>query len=383
MNNLKEGHNKKTTREDDDESLRVRVCLHPMLTSLEGKAIQDWEVLYKDYVQQAKSVSPTSKPFLKALCVSLTQRKVIAMIKQIEFKKLNAEMILSYLEEVKREQFNEIQLDERNVFKGIVMQAPDSPDGIGKAISEFYVKVIDRVEESGLTSRFLDKDTSYGLRKKCFPTLMKGIWPREANSMLSKKWEQEGRQWMLSDLLIEIKSLTRKYGTYELSKVKPSFEKKGGESKGKPYEISKWNSYRGKYEKPEKPSMDAKEGSKYKKDSKKEWKSNKEKTERFSAKSGRDQKRWTSGGTTKVVCFNCGQAGHKKPECTLKDDHFKVIAYKKKYKAATDGLRKIGRSFTVDEQDEVGVEDQCEKEDQRDEKSDSSHGGYSSESDSQ
>ena len=83
-----------------------------------------------------------------------------------------------------------------------------------------------------------------------------------------------------------------------------------------------------------------------------------------------------------MVCFNCGQSGHKRPECTLKDDHFKVIAYKKYYKAATDGLRKMGRLFAVDEQDKVEVEDQREEEDQRDQKSDSSHCGYSSDSDS-
>ena len=58
------------------------------------------------------------------------------------------------------------------------------------------------------------------------------------------------------------------------------------------------------------------------------------------------------GGTKKIVCFKCGQPGHKKPECNLPDDHFKVIAHQKKFREQRAGLRKLGINFMVDEQNE-------------------------------
>lgn len=354
--------NAKQVKKQEHESaasLRVNLCNPPELTSLHRKAICDFEVAYTDYEEKVKAQgSKNTKPLLKALCVTRIQREVIAMARGIKFSDLSNEIILTYMEEVKQEQYMGLQLDERNIFKGINMRVPEEANDIGAVVADFYVDVNDRMRESGLASRFLHDGDSKELRKQCFPLLMKGVWPREAYNYLKKKWEGEGKKWMIMELLKEVKLCATKYGPYELTKT----EGKRDSSRSSGYEQkSKWVSYKGGMK------DSTRQGDQWNKPKeRKDWKGAKKIDHRPPVKAGQDSKRWMSGGgTQKIVCFKCGQPGHKKPDCKLSDDNFKVVAYKKKYQEARQGMRKLGINIMVDEQDtdeEVKGSDDIEQE---------------------
>ena len=188
MNNSNEG--KKNKNLESASSLRVALLNNPELDSMHRKAIEDFEVAYKDYVDKVKSQgSSTAKPILKAMCVTRQQREVIAMMKNIRFNELTHDIINQYIADVKQEQYKEVQLDERNVFKGITMRAADDVNDIGATIADFFGKVNERARECGLTDRFLKEMDSKDLRKQSFPLLLKGVWPRDATPYLKKKWE--------------------------------------------------------------------------------------------------------------------------------------------------------------------------------------------------
>ena len=351
MNNSNED-NKKHAQEHE-ASLRVTLLSHPLLDSLHRKAICDFEVEYKDYQEKVKSQgSATAKPLHKALCLTRSQREVIALMKGIPFKNLSIDIILSYLKKVKSDHYMDVQLDERSMFKGIFVRTPISVNDIGASVAEFYVKVNDRIRESGVASRLLDDENGKEMRKQCFPMLMKGVWPREAHNLLKKKYEQEGKKWKLNKLLEEIQMMARTHGPLELLKGGEKSDhwknKKDLLRNDDTRSNSKWTSHKGKY-----PSFSSSnkptQGSHVEKfKEKKDWKN------KVLVKSGsHEQKRWMAGGgTKKIVCFKCGQPGHKKPECNLPDDHFKVIAHQKKFREQRAGLRKLGINFMVDEQNE-------------------------------
>ena len=104
---------KKNTRaQETAASLRVTLCNPPELNEMHRKAIEDFEVAYKDYEEKVKAQgSATAKPLLKAMCVTRVQREVIALVKGIRFKDLTHDIIYAYIEEIKREQQLEVQMD--------------------------------------------------------------------------------------------------------------------------------------------------------------------------------------------------------------------------------------------------------------------------------
>ena len=342
MNKASEERKKNTSAQESAATLRVTLCKEPELAELHRKAIQDFEVAYIDYEAKVKAQgSATAKPILKAMCVTRVQREVIALIKGIKFKDLTHELIYAYIEEIKREQYGDVQIDERNVFKEIEMRSAKDVNDIGVVIAEFYVKVNERTQEAGLTSRFLEDYESKELRKQSFPTLLKAVWPKDGVSYLTKKWVSEGKKWSLKDLMAEVKVCARTYGPYELLKGYGTRNNGNEGDKGRPNRNgnpddhkSKWTSYTRRYKKQGEVKPPNKSWTDFKKN-KPPGKSH-------------DNKKWMSGGgTQKIVCFKCGQPGHKRPECKLADDNGKVLAHQKKYNEAKSSLRKLGMNFMV------------------------------------
>ena len=353
MNNSK--GNKQEKNLEIGASLRVGLLNHPVLKSMHRKAIEDFEVAYKDYQERVKSQgSATAKPLLKAMCVSREQREVIALMKSIRFSQLTHDIINQYISDVKQEQHTDVQMDERNIFKGITMRAADDINDIGAAISDFFGEVNNRTRECGLANHFLQDYESKELRKQSFPLLLKGAWPREATQYLKKKWEKDGRKWMLQELLVEIKTCASTFGPYELlkngGKEWKSDRKETTQSGKSDSSRANWTPYKGRYSSNNNFKKQEKQGEKPTNVS--EWNTKKGGGSRAPARAGAtDSKRWMSGGgTQKIVCFKCGQPGHRRPECKLADDNYKVIQHQKKYMEAKKGLRKLGVNFMVNEQ---------------------------------
>lgn len=294
--------------EENIANMRVQLIKHPMLKSLDRRSVEEWDNAYEEYKQQLESQgSRSAQPIAKSLCIPRELREVISMENGVAFKDLSDETINEYLEELRDEEVEVIQVDLQRVFKGVRMDAPRNPSDIDKRISEFFKKINERKNWYSLNERFLNgNDTEVG--KQSFPRLIEGIWPPPASVFLEKKWKRDGRRWTLQKMLQEIKEVVKSYGAYEL--IRSQGSQKPQESRT--YAVGQADPKRT-------------QNKKRRTDSSKPPLQGNETTRKSTDRN--------------LVCFKCGEQGHIRPECRLKDDHPKVIAYRRS--RSTQRLKKL------------------------------------------
>ncbi|KAL3914448.1 MAG: hypothetical protein SGARI_000114 [Bacillariaceae sp.] len=231
------------------------------------------------------------------------------MEKGVTFKELSENMVLDYLEELKGFTIKETQFDLGNVFRGLKMKPARYVSQLSSVAYEYVKSVNDRKNKMGLESRFASGDRE--LAKMAFPSLIKGIWPSKAASILHKRWKAEGKQWKLSDLIKEIRTTVNTYGVYELEREieirsdrenkrsKREFDDRGARrSKEVTFGlVSKSIMKKPERQVPKSPGGYSSDGGKY------------------NRSKGSD-----------LTCYRCGIKGHTRPECRLPEDHPKVVA---------------------------------------------------------
>ena len=336
----------KCTREGYDQRMRVEFINHPELKTLDRRSVEILECEYKDYKIQLQAQSGTAKPVPRALCVSLELRKVISLESGIDFNNLTQEKILAHLEMVKIEGFSAVQVDANMIFRGIKMSAPKNEADIDRVISDFFVKMSEKMEESGSRSMLLD-DQKLSVRKQAFPSLIDGLWPHNIKVMFKKQWFNEDRKWSVGKMCAMIKVAVRTHGKVAL------YQPDRGVTRSTPYDRKNLNdTTKGRFQqkeksfvKPSKPFQKRpfQTGDKRNDYKKPEWK---------------NESAFKKKGETK--CFKCGIPGHTKPECRFGDTHPKVIEHAKKYKELKRGMRALGVDYRADTQ--VKVDDFGEKE---------------------
>ena len=204
-------------RLENAASMRVQLIQHPELEEMSQRAVEVFEILYQDYVVQLRAQgSRVAVPINKAMCVTRENREIIAMERGVTFADLTQDMILDYLDELKGMTIKETQFDLNNVFKGIRMRPAKYVDQMSVVTYEYIKTINERKNVLGLESRFATGDKE--LNKMSFPSLIKGIWPPKASSILFNRWKAQGKQWKLSDLIKEIRHTVNTYGVYELQK---------------------------------------------------------------------------------------------------------------------------------------------------------------------
>ena len=336
----------KCTREGFDQRMRVEFINHPELKTLDRKSVENLEQEYKDYKIQLQAQSGTAKPVPRALCVPLHLRGVIAMENSIEFGNLTQEKILAHLDMVKMEGSSAVQVDATTIFRGIKMSVPKNEADIGRVISDFFVKMNEKMGESGARSMLLD-DQKASVRKQAFPNLIDGLWPHTMVKMFKKQWFNEDRKWTVGKMCTEIKAAVRIHGKVAL------YQPDRGVTRTTPYDRKNtYDSTKGRFPQKEKSNVKPPFGQPFKKrpfhtgDKRNENKKPAWKNESAATKKG------------EIKCFKCGVGGHRRPECRLGDNHPKVIEHAKAYGALKRGMRVMGMHFRVDTQE---MEEEHEK----------------------
>ena len=99
------------------------------------------------------------------------------------------------------------------------MWKPKRVDEVEEDISSYKLKVIRRINSYGI-QRLLTNDSSPGFRYNSFGSIIDGISFEGVKEEICRKWEEEGKIWMLDVLLKNIEKLMMNFATYELRIMK-------------------------------------------------------------------------------------------------------------------------------------------------------------------
>lgn len=293
MNNA----SRKYEEEQGRASVRVQLIQHPELKQLDRRSVEELRILHREYCIQLRAQgSKTTKPVPIAYCVPRELREVVAMEIGIHFEILSECAILEYLDNLCERNDTKIQMDQRVIFKGVKMRAPQNPCDIGKVLSDFMTKINERKNRYGLNNRLLEQGETE-LRKQSFPAIIDGIWPQPAIVFLEKRWKESGKKWSLAELVKEIRETVNSFGPYELMRNPTTKE----------------------IDQPRDDSRKRKHESKKSEKSKSRYASQAFKRDRPEATSGKD-----------LRCYRCGISGHIRPKCTLLDTDPRVMEQKNK-----------------------------------------------------
>ena len=296
-------------------NMRVQLIQNPELKRLTRHAVEEFEILYADYVASVEAQgSKSTKPLRKALCTTRELRSIIAMKKGLRFSDVKEDMILKEIELAREKDLGGIRIDLERIFKGMRMVGPKHPNEITDRFMEYLEKINERAHEYGLNERFLNSN-DMEIRRQCFPKILQGVWPQKAGKYLEKKWQRDGKTWTLSDLIYEMETTVTTLGPIELMASEDGYDRERRRSRS-----NHENQHGFKRRKTD--------GFKVQNVQRQRDYGDRMKKKTPTAKSDQEPT---------VTCYRCGTPGHIKPECRLSEQHPKVKEMQKK-----KGLKRLG-----------------------------------------